>query len=455
MRNVNKLNWRSISWVNLSKLISLDEDILKTLFFRGWGLIAGAVTIVLLPLFISPVEQGYYFTFGSVLACQVFFELGLSQVITRIVSHETAFLSEDSKGSLIGEVMHLDRLSSLSKVVNLWYRNAAILFIIIGGISGAMFIGEKNELPLGRWLFIWAILIFFTGLNLWLSPRLAFIEGHGKVAVVARLRLIQSMMGYSVLWLAMVCGGGLWVIVILPICNGIYTYHWLNSSRNTFQILFERSVNKKRQINWSKEIFPLQWRFAVSWLSGYFIFNLFTPITFNRFGAIESGKLGLALTIFAAISVIGMSWVNAKSPKLSAHISRGERSKLNHLFKSIVIRSTILVAFLSLLFVILVWILNYLNHPWANRILPPYILLVVAVINVINTAINAMAIYMRAHREEPMLIQSVTMALLTISIIYLTSNLGLLTMMLSYMGVNLFISLPWTTWLFIRYWRKV
>ena len=48
-------------------IASLDFHVLVTLLFRGWGILAGAATVFLLPLWISPTEQGYYFTFGSVL----------------------------------------------------------------------------------------------------------------------------------------------------------------------------------------------------------------------------------------------------------------------------------------------------------------------------------------------------------------------------------------------------
>ena len=49
-------------------IFGLDFHILATLLFRGWAVIAGGVTILLLPLYLSPSEQGYYFTFAELLA---------------------------------------------------------------------------------------------------------------------------------------------------------------------------------------------------------------------------------------------------------------------------------------------------------------------------------------------------------------------------------------------------
>jgi hypothetical protein len=50
----------------------LDFHILITLIFRGWVILAGGITVFLLPFWINPVEQGYYLNFGSALALQVF-----------------------------------------------------------------------------------------------------------------------------------------------------------------------------------------------------------------------------------------------------------------------------------------------------------------------------------------------------------------------------------------------
>ena len=42
------------------------------------GAVGLHVTLFLMTRFMSPVLQGYYYTFGSVLALAIFFELGLS-----------------------------------------------------------------------------------------------------------------------------------------------------------------------------------------------------------------------------------------------------------------------------------------------------------------------------------------------------------------------------------------
>ena len=65
--------------------LGLNYHVLTTLLFRGWSIAAGGATLLLLPIFLDATEQGYYYTFTYVLALQIFFELGLNQVVTQFV----------------------------------------------------------------------------------------------------------------------------------------------------------------------------------------------------------------------------------------------------------------------------------------------------------------------------------------------------------------------------------
>ncbi|NMM13776.1 MAG: hypothetical protein HHJ17_09620 [Rhodoferax sp.] len=435
-------------------IAGLDFHVLVTLLFRGWGILAGGATVFLLPLWLSPTEQGYYFTFASVLALQVFFELGLNQIVMQLVSHEVAHLTETSDGRLTGKESHLGRLSSLARLIRRWYGVSAMLFAIIGGIAGAVFFSQKGTEPVSVWLGAWVVLVGATAVNLWLSPGLAVMEGCGKVGQVARLRLVQSVLGYAILWATLLSGGGLWAATVMPVVSALCTGYWLKAHGNMLHWLSSQAVDIKNQLNWRKDVLPLQWRIALSWASGYLIFNLFTPMVFSHHGAVEAGRLGMALTVFSAISTIGMSWVNAKAPNFTMHIARGERRELNSLFKALFIRSTVAIALTSTGFVFVAWYLTQIGLPLMLRIASPNVLAVLAIVTTVNSMVFAMAIYMRAHREEPMLTQSIVVGVMIASVVYMGSIYGILTMMLLYMAICVFVSLPWTIWLFYRYLKR-
>ena len=432
-------------------MAGLDFHVLSTLFFRGWGIVAGFATILLLPLCLNPVEQGYYFTFASVLTLQIFFELGLNQIVIQLVSHDVAHLKEGTDGRITGNAEYLGRLSSLARLLRRWYRMSALLFAIIGGTAGVIFFTLKGTEPISIWLGAWVLLVSATAINLWLSPGLAVMEGCGKVGQGDRLRLVQSIIGYAAFWAALVSGAGLWAACAVPLASAVCTAYWLRAHGNTMHWLINRIEDLTSQICWRSDVFPLQWRISISFASGYIIFNLFTPVVFSKFGAIEAGQLGMALTILSAVSVLGMSWINAKAPNFTAHIARGERYELDSLFKNLFKRSTVFITAISICVVVGAWCLNKLGLPLMQRIAPPSVLAILSVATISNSMVFAMATYMRAHKQEPMLTQSVVVGILIAGAVYIGSKYSVFTMMLMYVTICLFVSLPWTIWLFSKY----
>ena len=438
--------WRAIAGV--------DFPVLVTLLFRGWVSIAGGITVFLLPLWLSPIEQGYYFTFASVLTLQIFFELGLNQIVMQLVSHEVAHLTESSDGYLTGKKTHLGRLSSLALMTKRWYGVAALLFAAVGGVAGVVFFSQEGTQPKSLWLGAWVVLVAATAVNLWLSPRLAVMEGCGKVGQVGRLRLIQSVLGYSILWMALWIGVGLWATVAVPVVSAVCTACWLKVHGNTLHWLARRAHDLRSNLRWCTDVWPLQWRIALSWVSGYLIFNLFTPVVFSLYGAAEAGRLGMALAVFSAISSIGMSWVTVKIPNLAMHIARGERYELNALFMNVFVRSTVVIALTSTCVVSVVWYLSLTGLTLMTRIASPGVVVALAVATLVNSMVYAMAIYMRAHREEPMLIQSISIGLMISGVVYWSSNSSIFIMIFSYMLIIVFVSLPWTMFLFLRFFKR-
>jgi len=438
-------------------IAGLDFHVLVTLLFRGWGIVAGGATVFLLPLWLSPTEQGYYFTFASVLALQIFFELGLNQIVMQLVSHEVAHLTETTDGRLTGNESHLGRLSSLARLIRRWYGVSAMLFALIGGVAGAVFFSQKGAEPMSVWLGIWVVLICATAANLWLSPGLAVMEGCGKVGQVARLRLVQSVLGYAGLWAVLLSGSGLWAATAVPVVSAVCTGYWLKAHGDMLRWLSSRAIDLdlENQLRWRTDVLPLQWRIALSWASGYLIFSLFTPMVFSHQGAVEAGRLGMALTVFSAISTIGMSWVNAKAPNFTMHISRGQRRELNVLFKALFLRSTIVIALTCVGSVLVAWYLNQIGLPLMKRIASPSVLAVLAITTVVNSMVFSMAIYMRAHREEPMLTQSIVVGLMIAFGVYIGSIYGIFIMMFLYMLIVIIVSFPWTIWLFLKYTKRI
>lgn len=81
--------------VKALQFVGVNRAIGYGVLTRMWSALAGPLTILLIATRFSKVEQGFYYTFSSILALQVFFELGLLTVLAQFAAHEFAFLSWD------------------------------------------------------------------------------------------------------------------------------------------------------------------------------------------------------------------------------------------------------------------------------------------------------------------------------------------------------------------------
>lgn len=432
----------------------LDFHVLLTLMFRGWSVLAGAATVMLVPIWLSPVEQGYYYTFATVLGLQIFFELGLSQVVVQIVGHEAAHLRMGQDNRLVGEQARVDRLASLTQLLHRWYAVAALLFALFGGLAGAAFLGYRAQLPSDQWLGVWAVLVLCTAANLIFVPAFGLMEGFGQVGQVARMRLVQSAVGYALVWIVLLAGGRLWAAAMLPMTNVMVAALWLRGEGKLYGELRHQACAPGHKIDWRRDVLPFQWRIALSWIAGFFIFYALTPLAFHYLGAVEAGRLGMALTIFTAVSTIGMSWVNAKAPTFAMLISRGERAELNAVFKAVAKRSAAFTLVSALSVVAAVSLMSALQVPAAQRIAGLPVLWCLATIAFANSVVFSVATYMRAHREEPMLPVSVTAGALTLLAALVGAQHSIEAMALFYAVITVALTVPWSLRLFQRYYRR-
>lgn len=438
-------------WIATAKAIAgIDGDIAYTLLLRSWGLVGGALSIILIPHFLSPVEQGYYYTFASILALQIFFELGIGQVVIQIVAHEAAYLRQNENGHYVGSTEALSRIVMLRSLLRRWYLLAALLFATIVCATGLVFFWS-GELRWTNWAPAWVALVVASAFNLFFSGKLAMVEGFALVRDVTRLRLLQSIVGYILLWIGLVAGAGLWVVAFVPAAAAVASGLWLRAGGAVQVFKIHTPHKSTRPIDWARDILPLQWRTAVSWISGYFTLQLFTPLIFQLGGAVEAGKQGLAMTVFSAISAIGISWVNAKAPNFAMLIARGESQELLSLLKSVAWRSLAMTVVLSLLVTLGAAACASLNLPIMARIAPLPVLACLAWVTIVNCVIFTAAIFMRAHREEPMVAMSIVCSGSICVVAWLWSPYGALSMMKGYAAVLTLISLPWTLWILRGY----
>lgn len=434
---------------------SMDSHILAVLLTRGWTIFAGAVTLFFIPSWLTLQEQGYFYTFFSLLALQVFFELGFNGIVIQWVGHEAPFVRVSASGQLEGDSRTVDRLRSLLKLLHRWYLVASLLFAVAMSVTGVYFFSTRPELPSQVWLPIWLVLVFTVAISLYLSPLLSFMEGLGWVREVARVRLVQSVVGYSLMWTAMGLNAGLYAVPALTLCSAITSFGWVKKHQpRLFPAPGVTETSSLPSMSWRKEIFPLQWRIALSWISGYFIFHAFTPLVFAHQGPEEAGRLGLGLTIFSSLSTLGMSWVTACVPRFASYIVIGNRRALNSLFISVTSGAVLVTTLACCLVLLGAWATQWLNRPITERIPSLPVLLCLALVTVANCLISSEACYIRAHKVEPLLSASLVVGLITINVAYFGSRISTTAMMALYAATIISVALPWASIIFLQYFGK-
>lgn len=393
--------------------LGLDGAIFFTSLARTIQAIGGIISLLFIAKYLTEVEQGFYYTFGSIVAIQIFFELGLNGIITQYVAHEVSHLSWKTSSLLSGDERFQSRLSSLLHFSIKWYLSFSLFLFVILLVVGFLFFSKYGENEGNvTWRIPWLLLAFGTSVNLFLTPMLAFLEGLGKVKEIAKVRLCQQCMVLLVIWLGLFFGGKLYVLG-LSLLIGILTVFVLVFRGNLRSILLNIwSIPLGEQVNYRKEIFPYQWRIALSWISGYFIFQFFNPVLFATEGAIIAGQMGMTLAALNGIQSLSLSWMTTKIPLYSGLIAQHQYNQLDKIFNKSLKQCVFVNGVGLVLLFAMIYIFRYYNISigsinLGNRFLSylPLFLMMLPVL--MNQYISSWAIYLRCHKKEPFLIHAI------------------------------------------------
>lgn len=421
----------------LLKKFGVDKSIAYSSGARIAQAFTGVGSVFFISTFLTETEQGFYYTFGSLLALQVFFELGLTNILTQYIAFESANLKWENEHTLTGNKINLSRLSHLLHFSLTWYSIIGLLFWIFLIFGGYYFFSEyshKNESV--NWIQPWLLVSLSTVLNLFSTPFLAILTGLDKVKEVAKLRFYQQLITPIFIWVGLVLKWGLFVLGIGQFCSFLLCCLWLfiTPMFKILQNIWKVKIIEK--VNYKKEIFPYQWKIAISWISGYFVLQLFNPVLFAKDGAIIAGQMGMSLVAFTAIASFSQSWINTKIPIMTKLIARKEYEQLDTIFNLTVRQLSKVFLVLLALFFSFLYILRVLHLPLGDRFLSWCPLILIAVPIFVSQFVNAWATYLRCHKKEPLLYYSmVTGGLCCLSTLILGSEFGVIGMTGGYCAI--------------------
>lgn len=416
---------------------------------------AGIGSIFFISTFLTGVEQGFYYTFGSILALQVFFELGLTGIMTQYVAHEASYLILDANGEYQGELKYKSRLASLVRFCVKWYSVLAVIVALFLFIFGFFYFSKYGEShgEVVSWKVPWIIITIATAIKLFQSPFTSILTGLGFVKEISKISFWQQLILPLVSWLGLALGFKLYVSGIGYLASVIIWFLFIKKL-NLFPILLNLlKVKITEYVSYMREIFPYQWRIALSWISGYFIFQLFNPVLFATDGAVVAGQMGMTLTALNAIQAFSMSWLNTKIPIYSSYIAQKNYVALDTLFVKTLKQMTSICAILLISFLVFIYFLRELQigikgNILADRFLDyiPMILLMIPIF--LQQFTNSWATYLRCHKREPFLVNSIVNGLMCmLSTFFLGKLFGLFGIVIGYCTIQVLL-FPWGYYLY-------
>ena len=211
----------------LQRLLGIDGAISYTILGKGVGVFTTIFTVFFIARYLSPDEQGYYYTFASILSIQIFFELGLNNIITQFVAHEASYLQFSPNNTFIGSDTKKSRLADLLLFCTKWYFIFALLLIIVLLVAGIFFFKKYSSVESVTWKLPWVLLVFSSVLNFLTAPINAFMQGLGKVKEIAAIRFFQQLIVPLIVWGGLIIGAKLYVSglqTILMVLVNVYFY---------------------------------------------------------------------------------------------------------------------------------------------------------------------------------------------------------------------------------------
>jgi O-antigen/teichoic acid export membrane protein len=440
--------------VRVARFLGVDRAVGFTVLARGWSSLAGVGTLLFIARFLNPAEQGFYYAFYSLVQLQIVFELGFSFVILQTASHEAAHLTIAPGGAITGPEREHARLASVLQKSLRWYSIASVLMgltLIPVGVAFFRHVADKPHFGGVHFVWPWLVVVIASSLTFQIDPLFSFLEGCGYVRQVARTRLRQSLLSTALGWSVFLLHRGLFAPGFFILGQALAGGYFIFTKRTLLYPLLRHATEKFR-IDWSSEVWPFQWRIAVSWLAGYLTSQLFVPTIMNARGPVEAGQLGMSLTVCATLTTLSVSWMNTKASPFGQMISRKEYQKLDRIFRRTLIQS----AGAAMLACVLVWLAIVWLGTHHIRLHHVLLLFFGTVANVI---VIAEALYLRAHKQEKFMVNSILGAIYCIPVAFVIGRMqtphgGSWGIAAAYAVGSAVIGLGYGTYTFFK-WRRI
>lgn len=385
------------------------QDVTATFVNQSWKIVSGPIILLLIPLYLTSAEQGYWYTFTSLAALSVFADLGFGAIVLQFAAHEFAELRFDENNVIIGDRAHIQKLASFFQFVIKWGLKITLCAFPLICVGGYIFLSIQNGQSAVKWQESWLIYSSMSAVVFFNNIILTFFEGCNSVAKLQAIRFRMSVCASIVTILCLLAGWGMNALALSICMNGICgSFYLLKNFGISIRQLWE--IAKNQHYNWWPEFSALMWRYALSWCSGYFSLSIYTPLSFYYFGTEAAGKVGLSMAMWTAGFGIAACWMTAAVPRLNILVENKNWDALDQLFHQCFIRSGITMILGGIGF-LGIYVEFGTSVPIFQRILNLTGMMILFLCWAGQLLVNNWAIYLRAHKKEPLVKYSVVSSL--------------------------------------------
>jgi O-antigen/teichoic acid export membrane protein len=402
------------------KRLGMDRAIAYAFAARVCMIVGSTGTVLLIVRFLSKVQQGYYYTLLSLVNLQIIFELGFSFVVLQLAAHEAVHLRFHPNGDIEGEPSRHARLVAIFRKTLGWYCFAGLIMGATLFPAGVLFFSRTAPGTSSTWFWPWTCAASATVALFVLNPFCSFVEGCGQVRQVAGMRFAQAVVSVFAAWTCMLLGKGLYSPALVMVAYVAVAGAFLWSRRGMFRGLL-RAKYDRTALSWRAEVWSFQWKIAITWLCSYFTVQVLTPVLFASRGAVEAGRMGMSVSIAGYLWNLVFAWMSTKAAPFGQLIAKREYVALDHLFFRTLWQSLAVLGVLVVMCMVAVLALQKFFPGFAARMVSPGVFVLLLLTAVSTLIVQSEAIYLRSHKEDPLMWQALAVAALTSAGAYFTA----------------------------------
>jgi O-antigen/teichoic acid export membrane protein len=159
----------------------------------------------------------------------------------------------------------------------------------------------------------------------------------------------------------------------------------------------------------------------------------------------------MSLSIVSLIGSAAMSWIATKNWKYGQLVAKGEYAELDRVFLRGLIPSLAMVVAGGVVLEVAVITLVYAGHRWSGRVVDPVTFSLLIATALAAHVANSQAMYLRAHKREPLLpVTLLTAVFLTVGIFAVAPRYGPLGVAVCYFAVTLVFGIGLGSWIFYK-----